>query len=259
MGLIIAGWADAGLNPETFWLGYIGGTAMGWNLANPDSTDLSRRFYSSFYGPAQSEMDRIYQLLSGQAEFFTLSWDWIPSDLRKPILGNSEGIFQKPEKAKDQTIPMLPVPSSANLAIPFDSDSLNRKRLESVEKFSHENDDLMKLLQSNSVTNPQKYNLEVLTTVATLCRQNLKFLSDLSRINAYLKECAKKAQANEPANAVGYIDSALALARNIKIGRDSMLAQITKTWYEEWFPLVKRSERGDNCCKPWMILKTMSQ
>ncbi len=239
MGLIIAGWADAGLNPETFWLGYIGGTAIGWNLANADSADLSGRFYSSFYGPGESEMERIYQLLSRQAEFFSISWDWIPSALRKPILGNSEGIFQKPEKAKDQTIPMLPVPSSTNLAIAFSWDSLNRGRMESAEKFSKENDELLKLLEKNLATDEQKYNLEILGTLAALCRQNLKFLSDLSKTNAYLKQAAKKAQLNEPATAVGYIDSALALVQHVKIGRDSMLSYITETWYKEWLPLVK--------------------
>ncbi|MFI5156735.1 MAG: glycoside hydrolase family 20 zincin-like fold domain-containing protein, partial [Chitinophagales bacterium] len=241
MGLIIAGWADAGLNPETFWLGYIGGTAIGWNFSGGDSTESARRFYSSFYGPAQSEMERIYELLSGQAEFFSLSWDWMPSELRKPILGNSEGIYPKPEKAKDQTLPILPVPSSTNLAISFDWDSLNRKRLESVEKFRRDNDELLDLLKANLASDQQKYNLEVLGTVAELCRQNLKFLSDLSKTNAYLKQAAKKAEANESVVAVGYIDSALALAQHIKIERDSMLSYISAIWYKEWSPLVKEA------------------
>jgi hypothetical protein len=85
---------------------------MGWNFDASNADDLSKRFFISFYGPAQTKMDSIYRLLSRQAEFYDQSWTWVRSNLRKPILGNSEGIFEKPEKAWDQEIPMLPVPSA---------------------------------------------------------------------------------------------------------------------------------------------------
>lgn len=32
LGVVVCGWADAGLNPETFWLGYATGSAVAWNL-----------------------------------------------------------------------------------------------------------------------------------------------------------------------------------------------------------------------------------
>ena len=31
MGVFVAGWADAGLHPETFWLGYVTGASYGWH------------------------------------------------------------------------------------------------------------------------------------------------------------------------------------------------------------------------------------
>ena len=240
MGLIIAGWADAGLNPETFWLGYITGTAMGWNLAGASPTALSRRFYESFYGPSH-KMEGIYQLLSRQAEFFDLSWDWVPSDLRKPILGNSEGIFPKPQKAEDQTIPILSVPDGTNLSIRNDWDSLLGKRRDSVIQFSRENDTLMQWLQLNLPSDQQNYNLKVLETVALLCKQNLNMLIDLSKANGYLKKAARSASANAPAQAIGNIDSALSVIYRIKMQRDSALAHISQVWYKEWFPLVKEA------------------
>ena len=33
MGVFVAGWADMGLHPETFWLGYATIAAAGWNPA----------------------------------------------------------------------------------------------------------------------------------------------------------------------------------------------------------------------------------
>ena len=55
MGSIVAGWGDSGLNPETFWLGYITGSAAGWNHENTTAKDLSDRFFTSFYGSEPEE------------------------------------------------------------------------------------------------------------------------------------------------------------------------------------------------------------
>jgi hexosaminidase len=238
MGVIIAGWADAGLHPETFWLGYITGTAIAWNLAGSDPANLSRRFYESFYGPTQYKMDSIYRLLSRQAEFFDLSWRWVPSDLRKPILGNSEGMYTKPRKAEDQTIPLLPVPSASDLSIPFDWDSLNKSRLDSVAIFAMENNSLMQWLKKNLPSKSQGYNIEVLQTVALLCKQNLTMISDLSNVNGYLKKASQKAAAKNPSQAIGFVDSALNLVGDIKMEREAVLAHIEDVWYKEWMPLV---------------------
>ncbi|WP_439556403.1 glycoside hydrolase family 20 zincin-like fold domain-containing protein, partial [Dyadobacter sp.] len=93
MGVIIAGWADAGLHPETFWLGYATGASAGWNNKNVTPADASARFMTSFYGPKQKDIDSIYHVLSEQAEFHTSSWDWIPSKWRPQIKGNSDSLF----------------------------------------------------------------------------------------------------------------------------------------------------------------------
>ncbi|MBS1599481.1 MAG: family 20 glycosylhydrolase [Bacteroidetes bacterium] len=241
MGVIIAGWADAGLNPETFWLGYTTGAAMAWNIKNANPEDLARRFFISFYGDEKLNMKRIYELLSTQAEFSDSSWDWVTSDFRKPILGNSEGIFPKPEKVKDQSLPMLPVPSAKNFAIAFDWDSMNKKRLDLVAKYFRENDELTELLHAKRTAEKQTYNWEVLQTIALLCRQNLQMITDLGKANSYLKSAAKEAGADHAAEAVQQIDRAISTIGNIKIARDSSFAFTQIVWYQEWQPLVKEA------------------
>jgi hexosaminidase len=240
MGIIVAGWGDAGLHPETFWLGYATGTAMGWNLGKMRPDDLMHRFYLSFYGDTASDMEKIYRLLSTQAGFFEQSWDWQKADLRKPILGNSEGIFPKPEKARDQFLPMLPIPSADNLSVSGNWDSLNRNRMALLNNYRSENDELMRLLNGKISMGKQQYNLEVLHSIAALCKQNLDMLRDLQRANTLLDQGAAKSTA-EPGLAVSCIDSALSIVREIKRSRDSTLGAINKVWFKEWWPLVREA------------------
>ncbi|CAL1518505.1 beta-N-acetylhexosaminidase [Chitinophaga sp. MM2321] len=241
MGVVIAGWADAGLHPETFWLGYATGTAAGWNYHGATAADLTSRFYNSFYGTSAVDIDTIYRLLSTQAEFFDQSWNWGPSQLRKPILGNSYGILDTAKPAFDQFLPMLPVPAANSLKPAFDWDTANEQRLKLATKFLKENNELQDLLQRNKelqVRHP--YNLEVLTSVAALCRQNLEMLLQLQQINGLLKTAAVNA-IGDATTAVAMIDSALNVAAAIKTQRDEMLSSLAAVWHKDWQPLVKEA------------------
>lgn len=238
MGIVVCGWADAGLNPETFWLGYAAGTAAGWNSKSVTSKDLMNRFYSSFYGNKTVHMDRVYQLLSSQAEFWDKSWDWELSSWRTPILGNSYGFFDTPKQVKDQTLPLLPVPSGTDLSLNKDWNNDNKDRLLAAEKFLKDNNELMNLLQENLINvDYQHYNLEVLRSVALLCRQNLTMLLDLQKINDLLSLSSNVASSN-PAVAVSLIDQALDQVNKIREERNEVLQSVTTVWYQDWYPRV---------------------
>ena len=58
-------------------------------------------------------MDRIYELMSGQAQFWEDSWEGKPSTARKGIWGNSNSIFRPRHPAHDQTSALPPVPAGA--------------------------------------------------------------------------------------------------------------------------------------------------
>lgn len=242
MGVIIAGWADAGLNPETFWLGYATGGGAGWNSKDVTSQDLTNRFYNSFYGNKTVNMDKVYQLLSTQAEFWDKSWEWEPSQNRTPIFGYSAAIYDIAKPAKDQTLPSLPVPSGTDLSLNKDWNGNNKERLQSSEKFLIDNNELMNLLHENLVAaDYQHYNLQVLRSVAKLCRQNLSMLLGLQRINNFLKLSSDAASTN-PAVAIALIDQALEQARKIRDERNEMLQAVTTVWYQDWYPRVAEAK-----------------
>ncbi|KQS27831.1 glycoside hydrolase [Dyadobacter sp. Leaf189] len=238
MGVIIAGWADAGLHPETFWLGYATATAAGWNNKNLTPADASARFMTSFYGPQQKDVDSIYHVLSEQAEFHTNSWDWIPSKWRPQIKGNSDSLFLQDER--DQTLPLLPVPAAGTLAVADTAYPVNAKRLATAKAMLPRNAYARQLLQQNkSLAKNQLYNLEVLESVAAICGQNLRMLVALNKVTDLLKEAAT-AKPN-PKMAVQKLDAAMNMVSKMKEQRDSTFALIEKTWFKEWQPLVEEA------------------
>jgi hexosaminidase len=241
MGVIVAAWGDAGLNPETFWLGFAAGAAPGWNNKDMTADDLSQRFYNSFYGHNNVNMHRLYQLLSTQADFWNKSWDWQLSEWRTPIFGNSYQIYDTAKPAKDQTLPLLAVPSGSNLSFKNTWNSDNKLRLEATERYLVENNELMKLLNENLLhADYQHYNLQVLQSIALLTRQNLEMLLDLKTINTLL-ETASQLAATNPNGAVTIVDEALDLATRIRDQRNQVLQTSNMTWYQDWFPRVSEA------------------
>jgi hypothetical protein len=241
MGAFVAGWADAGLHPETFWLGYATGPAAAWHPDSSGPEELMSTFYALFYGADLPGMPRLYQLMSRQAQYWDESWDTAPSQARTPIFGYSHGIFNPPRPAQDQTLPSLPVPSVEGLKLDGDWSGQNHRRLEQARSFLAENDELLGLLrEERSRVRFNHYNLEVFQSVAQLCRQNLEMLLDLERIDSQLKAAQDLAQ-TAPAGALARLDEALDLARRVWRQRNRAYQSAEATWYLSWFPRVSEA------------------
>ena len=238
-GVFIAGWADPGLHPETFWLGYATGPARGWRRDSPSSEELMSSFYHLFYGHGATEMGRLYQLMSQQARFWEDSWETGPSNARTPIFGYSQGVFNPPHYARDQYLPLLPVPSSDLLRLPYDWKMENQKRLDLAGRFLAQNDELINLINTNmDKVQFNHYNLEVYLSIAHLYRQNLIMLQELGRIVDALNAAQTYSGHNNAERAVAALDRALSIAENIRQQRNQALIDATATWYKSWFPRV---------------------
>ncbi|MGI9070581.1 MAG: hypothetical protein ACR2JB_04440, partial [Bryobacteraceae bacterium] len=239
IGEFVAGWGDPGLHPETFWLGYATGPAAAWHRAAPSQKELESSFYQLFYGRGGTNMGRLYQLMSEQAQFWEDSWETGPSAARTPILGNSYGIFNPSRPSHDQYLSLLPVPTPALLRLGHDWRLENEKRLELAGKFLAQNDYLMDLLHANiERVQFNRYNLQVYLSIAALYRHNLIMIQDLGRISDALKAAEKAAGTAEAERAVASLDRAINIAENIRQYRNQALQNATATWYETWYPRV---------------------
>ncbi len=239
MGVFVAAWSDMGLHPETFWLGLTAGSALGWNPGTPDPRESMNAFYKLYYGPSAVSMGRIYQLMSFQAQAWGDLWEWAPSTSRKPIFGNSDFIYNPPKPAKEQTLPLPPLPSLSYLTVERGWEQINSKRLQLARKFMVENDELLDLLYANlDRVEFNRYNLEVFISMAQLYRQNLQMILNLEGINSDLESASQAASQVQASEAVASMDRALDLAENTRAQRNLALREATRIWYKTWFPRV---------------------
>jgi hexosaminidase len=244
IGEIDAGWADEGVHPETFWLGFIAGVAAGWHPGLPTASELSSTFYSLFYGEKVVNMDRVYQLMSDQAQSWNDSWDPIESKARKPIWGSSYAIFNPPHPAHDQTLPLPSVPDNAlDYSSTWSKD--NSRRIALALQAEQQNQILLGLLHEN-IQRAQfnRYNLQVYLTIADLCHQNLAMIAGIHRMDVDLAS-ASQAKEKNAKQALGEVDSALDTATLIWQQRNEVLKNSVATWDERWFSRVE-SANGRN-------------
>jgi hexosaminidase len=237
MGVDVCAWGDEGLHPETFWLGFATAAGWIWHPGSPDPAEAKSSFYRLFYGRGATNLDRIYQLMSTQAEFWASSWEWGPSSIRPVLFGNSEGI--RPIAPRDQVISLPPVPEGDYLRLNFDWAQVNEKRLHLSQKSLADNDELLGLLNRNlGGVQLHAYNLEVFLSIARLYRQNLEMLQDLAAISASLRSAETAAAKLNYNAAVTALDQAMQLAYVIRAQRNRALQNATATWYKSWYPRV---------------------
>jgi len=231
--------ADVGLHPETMWLGYATGSASAWHPGSPDPQESMSSFYTLFYGPNATRMDRLYQLMSEQGQFWKESWETKPSAARTPLWGDWNIIYPAPRPSHDQTLPLLPIPAPPLLTRGYDWASLNTRRLGMAGKFLADNDDLLGLIHANMrQVEFHHYNLEVYLAIAQLFRQNLYMLRDLDEIDNALKSAERLAGQADSERAVASLDHALDLAERIRRQRNEIFQDAVTTWYKSWYPRV---------------------
>jgi len=240
MGVDIYAWGDSGPHPETFWLGYAVAASAAWHPASPDTHELSQSFYRLFYGSGSSEMGRLYQLMSTQAQFFAGSWEHEPSGKLPLVFGYSYGLG--PFTPHLATLPLPPVPSGEYLRLRTNWLEENARRLGLAWKFLGESDELLDLLYKNLPSVQfHHYNLEVYLSIARLCRQNLLMLTGLEEVAKDFQTAQDHAAKLQYADAVAALDQALGAASRIRDQRNQALHDATATWYETWFPRVREA------------------
>jgi hexosaminidase len=239
MGVINAGWADAGLHPEVFWLGYAAITAAGWNPRSASPQELTGSFYRAFYGPSAVKMERLYQLMSYQAQFWADSWERVDSTARKSIFGYSRRINIPRQAAKDFAIELPETPAPVTLGYAYPWSWANRRRLELAAQFRREYEELSALLDENrQKVELNRYNLEVFHSIAGLYKENLDFLESLKRIDERFTAAYESSRDGQKQQALAAMDQALDEAREIRKKRNLALRSAEQTWYKTWQPRV---------------------
>ena len=236
IGAVVAGWGDSGLHAETFWMGYAGITAAAWNPVPGGAEEMMSAFFPLFYGPETTDMSRAYQLLSHQAQSWWDLWEQTESQSRKPIVGYSGGVYDPPKPARDQMLP-LPPPPGANLQFTSTWARDNARRLELTEAALAENDTLQGLLRENlRRASSNRYNLEVLASIAGVTREGFAMLRDIARMHRVLERTRNSDDDSD--DALEATDQALDIARGIRDRRNQAYQGAVAVWNRSQYPRV---------------------
>lgn len=240
-GLIVAAWGDMGLHEETFWLGYATVTSSGWRSFSGGAQEAISCFYDLWYGADARNMNRLYQLMSFQAQIWADTWDKADSTDRVGIWGNSEEVYHERRPAYDATLPLPPIPREG-LMYQSDWQERNARRLTVASDALPENDELLGLLDENLLrVRRHRYGLQVFQSVARLCRQNLEFLAGWKHVDDLLANSSDKAHQDQPGAAVQLADEALDTVIAMKNSRNRVMSNVTTLWYQSWLPRVSEA------------------
>lgn len=199
IGTFAAAWDDAGLHNETFWLGWATVTQYGWTNGVPSLEQSTNDFFNVFYGYNRPEMASIYRLLEDGARFYEALWDRTPSMERDSAFGSSYGI--KPYRLMDLTLEMPNLPGVKDLGVEARFGVKYKDKVTEARELIAQNDRLISLLfYSLSRVSRNRYNIEVLLTIARLERYAINMVLKMARAEEYLLAAGKASEEQKALN-----------------------------------------------------------
>jgi hexosaminidase len=230
LGSFTAAWDDSGLHNELFWLGWVTGTQYAWSVGKPALEQNTADFMDAFYGYGSPDMVEVYRLLENGARFYEDLWDDVISKERAPGYGDWMGKGFNTERY-DQTLATLPIPAPGK-----DSVFMKKyaKKIERASAISRDNERLISLLMQNFTgVSRNRYNLEVLLSIAYLEKYTVNTLLNLASIEEYLIKASKTE--NDHAEAIGLMVQAYNLADDILAEKKKLENGLTATWEKSRF------------------------
>jgi hexosaminidase len=230
IGTFAAAWDDSGLHGETFWLGWATVTQYGWTIGSPSVEQNTADFMDVFYGPGSPDMVEAYKLLIEGARFYEDLWDRVISKERGPGYGNSNGKGVGTTR-RDQTLGLPGLPEPGSLALESSFSARYRDRLDRAAALERSIDRLVQMLTGNlSKVSRNRYNLEVLLSIAHLERYAIRTALALEKVEDYLVQASQSAAKNEPGRAMPRLVEAYNLSGNILEQRKLVMDELTRTW-----------------------------
>lgn len=230
LGSFTAAWDDSGLHNELFWLGWVTGTQYAWSVGKPALEQSTADFMDAFYGYGSPDMVEVYRLLENGARFYEDLWDDVISKERAPGYGDWMGKGINTERY-DPTLATLPIP-----ALGSDSVFMKKyaKKIEKASAISRDNDRLISLLMQNlSGVSRNRYNLEVLLSIAYLEKYTINTLLNWASVEDYLIKSSNARADN--AVAMGFMVQAYNLAEDILTEKKEVESGLTATWEKSRF------------------------
>src|SRR5262249_13248267 len=149
-----------------------------------------------YYGPRVAEMVEVYRGLQAQARFFESSWDRAASKVRGPGYGNSRGKGVGTARY-DRTLPQPALPTLPGLSFTPVYARRHDQLVADARRMALENDVLLHRLHQNlTKADRNRYNLEVLLSLAELTGHHDRMVMGMREIEDKLRAAREAAEKN---------------------------------------------------------------
>ena len=225
-----AAWGDSGLHNETFWLGWATVAQYGWTHGTPSVEQHVEDFMNAYYGRGLSNVWEIYLGLQRQARFFQGSWDRVVSRARDSGYGNSYGPGRGVIR-RDDTLPQPAIPSLPGLDfVPVYAGHYGQL-VEQAQVMADEAQSLIQRIMS-AIPRAQRnrYNLEVLLSIARLTQHHDRLVMSMGRIEESLESARRSAESSRAEEAVAALVSAFRVAAGVVQDRKEAYEALQATW-----------------------------
>ncbi len=230
IGVYGAAWDDSGLHNETFWLGWATVAQYGWTPGVPSVEQTAAEFMNIYYGPQVTDIIELYRSLQQQARFFERSWDRVVSRVRGPGYGNSDGKGIGTTRY-DRTLPQPALPSMPGFSFTPVYAGKYGNLVEEAKVMAVENDILVHRIQQNITRAARnRYNLEVLLSLAELTGHHNRMILSMGRSENSLHEARNQAERGKPRQAIGHLVAAYEEAQHIVKERHTTFQSLKTIW-----------------------------
>jgi hypothetical protein len=212
-GVLNTAWEDAGVHPETYWMGFLASAEYSWSSKTPPAAEFRDKFFELFYG-ADGGLSKVYEILS------------------EPGFVRRESSWTRPFEALD----LPPIPDT-NFRVADSWLEKNRGLVEEAGKRRAKFQEAVRILTENlagEAKNP--FNLEVLL----MCTRTLLHFSDLilgiAEINAELVAAQDDHQRGQDASAIGRYQRASRILEDLRYSRASVYDETVRVWEKSTYP-----------------------
>ena len=238
IGTFAAAWDDSGLHNETFWLGWVMVSQYGWSPNGPRAEQVIADFMDTFYGPGNQEMIEVYRTLMEGARFYESSLDRVPATRLKPTYGSWAGPGRDTTRI-DLRIEPPPLPFAYDETLVVDQTFSRRYAhvLAQMPEVRRRLDQAIGILQGKLGVVPRnRYNLEVLLSIARFERYYVTLLESLVKVEGLMLRAAEAQSQERARDAVSLLAGAHGLVRACLSDREAMWAELKVTWEKSRYP-----------------------
>ncbi len=179
-GVLNTAWEDAGVHPETFWMGFLCSAEYSWSTRSPTVAEFRNKFFRLFYGQESSDLSKAYDILSRKG-FVREESSWTP---------------------EFAALKLPPLPDD-NFRVHSSWREANRLLVGEAQQRALEYQEASEIIDTNLQRNiHNRFNLEVLKN----CAETLKHFADLilkiNLINENLMQAERDHTRDDNASAV---------------------------------------------------------